>query len=80
MWDEAELPRIERTGRCRVLPCGTDVSEHPEQFDALDFIERAVAASEGKAIDGVMASDDYPGSILAAAIACRLGLPGPHPR
>jgi biotin carboxylase len=80
IWDEAELPRIAAKSQYRVLPFGTDVSEHPERFDAIDFIERAVAASEGKAIDGVMASDDYPGSILAAAIARRLGVPGPDPR
>jgi hypothetical protein len=36
MWDEAELPRIAATSRYRVLPFGTDVSEHPERFDALD--------------------------------------------
>lgn len=78
MWDESEVPRIPTMG-CRVLAYGTDVSEHPENFDALSFIERAVAVATEQAVDGVMASDDYPGSILAAEIARRLGLPGPSP-
>lgn len=44
MWDEAELPPIVAASRYCVLPFGTDASKHPERFDALDFIERAVAA------------------------------------
>ncbi len=79
IWDEAELPRIVGAGRYRVLTYGTDVSEHPEDFDAIDFIDRAVRVAAGQDIDGVMASDDYPASILAAAIAEKLNLPGPSP-
>ena len=79
MWDEAELPRIVAAGAYRVLMHGTDVSEHPEDFDALDFIDRAVQEFAGQSIDGVMASDDYPGSVVAAVIADQLGLPGPAP-
>lgn len=44
MWDEAELPHIVEAGGYRVLIYGTDVSEHPEGFDAIDFIDRAVEA------------------------------------
>jgi biotin carboxylase len=79
IWDEAELPRIVGAGSYRVLTYGTDVSEHPEDFDAIDFIDSAVRFVAGQNIDGVMASDDYPGSILAAAIAEKLNLPGPSP-
>ena len=43
MWDEAELPAIEKIGNFRPVPFGTDVSEHPESFDALAFIDQAVA-------------------------------------
>lgn len=77
MWDEAELPPIVAAGAYRAQMHGTDVSEHPEDFDALDFIDRAVQEFAGRPIDGVMASDDYPGSIVAEAIADQLGLPGP---
>ncbi len=79
MWDECEIPHVAAGMRCRVLSYGTDVSEHPEDFDALGFIERAVSAVAGHDIDAVVASDDYPGSILAAVIARRLNLPGPDP-
>jgi len=79
MWDEAELPRIIGRGNFQIRPYGADVSEHPEDFDALGFIEEAVAEFRTSRIDGVMASDDYPGSIVAAAIASRLDLPGPSP-
>jgi len=79
MWDEAELPHIISRGGYQVRPYGADVSEHPEDFDALGFIEDAVAEFREANIDGVMASDDYPASIVAAAIARRLKLPGPSP-
>lgn len=93
MWDEAELKlgsssdanaaingvvNRDAAPSYRVLPHGTDVSEAPERFDAAEFVERTVVDYAGR-IDGVMASDDYPGSIVAAAIARELRLPGPDP-
>lgn len=77
MWDEAELPHVVSHGGYEVQPYGADVSEHPEDFDVLGFIEDAVAEFREAKIDGVVASDDYPRSIVAAAIARRLNLPGP---
>ena len=47
--------------------------------DALDEIETILAKLSGLDIAGVITGDDYPGSALAAAIAQRLGLPGPDP-
>lgn len=79
MWDEAELPRIVAPSHYCVVPFGTDVSEHPEAFDALGFIKEAIAAAGKNSISGVIASDDYPGSIIAAVTAQELGLPGPNP-
>ncbi len=79
MWDDAELPGVLETTGYEVVPYGTDVSEHPDGFDALRFIDGAVATLRVAGLHGVVASDDYPGSILAAAIAQRLGLPGPGP-
>jgi biotin carboxylase len=50
-------------------------------FDALRFADEFVAAdARGARVDGVFSSSDYPGAIVAAAIATRLGLPGPRPR
>jgi biotin carboxylase len=79
MWDEAELPAIVAADHARVRTFGTDASEHPETFDADAFIEAAVATIRAEGLEGVMATDDYPGSIVAAAIAQELGLPGPSP-
>jgi len=47
--------------------------------DPLDEIETILAKVRGIEIAAVISSDDYPGSLLAAAIAKRLGLPGPEP-
>jgi len=47
--------------------------------DPLEEIEAIVAKVRGVDIAAVISSDDYPGSALAAAIAKRLGLPGPEP-
>jgi biotin carboxylase len=79
MWDDAELPGVLKTNDYEVIPYGTDVSERPDDFDAPRFIENAVTKLRGARLHGVFASDDYPGCILAAAIAQRLGLPGPDP-
>lgn len=83
VWDRAEL-KLGAGGSgaswgYHVLSHGTDVSEDPGSFDAIDFIRRTVATYAGWRIDGVMASDDYPGSIVAAAIARDLGVPAPAP-
>ncbi len=47
--------------------------------DPLTEIERILELIEGRDIAGVISTDDYPGSALAAAIAQRLGFPGPDP-
>lgn len=47
--------------------------------DPLEEIEAILAKVQGIEIAAVISSDDYPGSALAAAIAKRLGLPGPDP-
>lgn len=79
MWDDAELPRATADGAYRVIPYGTDVSEDPAHFDALTFIDEVVSRFRSEELAGVMASDDYPGSIIAAAVARELGLRGPGP-
>src|SRR5262245_37286134 len=47
--------------------------------DPLAEIERILDLVKGREIAGVISSDDYPGSALAAAVAKRLGLPAPDP-
>ncbi len=80
MWDEAELPAIVAADHARVRTFGTDASEHPHTFDADAFIEAAVAIIRAEGLEGVFATDDYPGSIVAAAIAHEVGFPGPSPK
>jgi len=47
-------------------------------LDILAWIDATVAAYRGR-IDGVTTSSDYPGAVVAAVLAERLGLPGPPP-
>jgi len=47
--------------------------------DPLTEIERILDLIKGRKIAAVMSTDDYPGSALAAAVAQRLGFPGPDP-
>lgn len=79
MWDEAEVPALVASGRYRVRPYGDDASEHPQDFDADAFIDAAVRHFGALGVDGILASDDYPGTPVAALVAQRLGLPGPSP-
>ncbi len=51
----------------------------PWNLDILDWIEQHVRRWDG-ALAGVMSSSDYPGATVAAALAQRLGLPGPAPQ
>ena len=55
----------------------------PEAFEIADIeqeIERIVSKFHGMDIDGVVSTDDYPGSTLASIVAERFGLPGVSPR
>ena len=55
----------------------------PEAFEIADIeqeIERIVSKYHGIGIDGVVSTDDYPGSTLASIAAERFGLPGVSPR
>lgn len=42
-------------------------------------IDKIIASVEGVDLVGIVSTDDYPGVTLAAAVAQRLGLPGPGP-
>jgi biotin carboxylase len=53
--------------------------EHSLVADPLAEIERILELVKAREIAGVISSDDYPGSALAAAVAERLGLPAPDP-
>ena len=80
-WDEVQLarvlPRLE--GQYQVLPYGPDAEDDPAGFDAVGFLEEAVEHCRREPVDGVASSSDYPGTLVAAALARELGLPGPDP-
>jgi hypothetical protein len=78
--DARWLARIERPERFRFVPIGDFAqADNPELCRPQAFI--AAAVEEAKRLDqppsGIVAFDDYPASILAAAIAEQLNLPGP---
>ena len=54
-------------------PVGTELA------DPRDEIRRILACYRGVGIDGVVSTDDYPGSSLASIVASQLGLPGVAP-
>jgi len=81
-WDEAALSRPEIAGRYQILRAATAVWDmpwyrllltHPADF-AREIARRHAGADK---VDGVVGTGDYPGALLAAAIAAELGLPGP---
>jgi hypothetical protein len=79
-WDEAQLaaagPRLE--GAYELLFHGEDAEDDPAGFPLLSFVAEVVERYRGR-IDGVTSSSDYPGCLVAAAVAQELGLPGPAP-
>jgi hypothetical protein len=58
---------------------GGHASDGALAADPLAEIDRILAKIEDVDIAGVVSTDDYPGSALAAIVAKELGLPGPEP-
>jgi biotin carboxylase len=58
---------------------GTPAAHSVPPADPLAEIEAILAKFTDVPIAGVISTDDYPGAALAAAVAERLGLPGPRP-
>jgi biotin carboxylase len=87
--DHRELPRISPPGIDYIFhdyasTSLEDLVSNPDRAkdlaaDPLDEIEAILAKVRGLELAGVITSDDYPGSALAAVVAQRLGLPGPDP-
>ena len=79
-WDRKQLAACAERWRETIdveFPAPSDV-DCPFDFDPLAVVEAAVRGELGR-FDGVTSSSDYPGATLAAAVATRLGLPGPRP-
>src|SRR5437773_12291857 len=80
-WDHAQIPasRTLRRDDYVLHFAGEEAEDYPATFDVLGFVDETVRAWRGRRLDGVTSSSDYPGCIVAAAIAQELGLPGPTP-
>ena len=61
------------------MPYGADAEADPGAFNADHFVDKAADELGRLRVSGVVSSSDYPGCLLAAVIARRLGLPGPAP-
>jgi hypothetical protein len=78
--DAAALAWLETSGAFRFvrLPQLDDACD-PERCDPAAAVEKALEElGPDPSLDGVVAFDDYPGSLLAVAIAERLRVPGPN--
>lgn len=74
------LAKIHRPERFRYRPVGDfAAADNPELCRPRAFVRAAVAEARRlrERVQGVVAFDDYPASLLAVAIAEELGLPGP---
>lgn len=79
-WDfrQLEASRSSWEGRYELVWGDPTDDDCRADLEPEDWVARMVAAHGGK-IDGVMSSSDYPGSLLSAVLAARMGLPGPAP-
>ena len=78
-WDRAAALDDRYRGRYEFLFEGFDLFSFPDNarlftFDALAFVERMVRKYSGRALDGVVTSDEQFGPFLASLIGQRLGL------
>jgi biotin carboxylase len=79
-YDAHWLGRIKQPERFRYRPVGDFAqADNPELCRPRPFVRAAVAEARrlGERVHGVVAFDDYPASLLAAAIAEKLRLSGP---
>jgi biotin carboxylase len=78
-WDAKQLAGCPELGeRFELVWSEPADADCPASLDPGAFVAEAAAGRWG-AIHGVATSSDYPGALLACAIAARLGLPGPSP-
>ncbi len=80
-WDRKQLAACTQDWAARAEPFFPEPNDVdcPPDFDLFDWAERAGEGAFGT-VDGVLSSSDYPGTIAAALLADRLGLPGAAPR
>jgi biotin carboxylase len=79
-WDRRQLAALRAGGTpsADFVEIGPDDADVGADFDPDAWLADATARWRGR-LDGVFSSSDYPGAVLAAALARELGLPGPAP-
>lgn len=80
LWDRRQLEACRAAWEAdyEVRFAAPDDANTPWGLDPLEYVERTVERERGR-IDGVTSSSDYPGAVIAAAVATRMGLSGPRP-
>lgn len=83
-WDDNTLDPLRAAGEIELAQCGFDLFSFPDNarllsFDAWRFVDRICDRYAGQ-IDAVVSNNEQFGTLLAAVIAQRLGLPGNDPR
>lgn len=84
-WDRLEFARREFAGEFEFVYAGFDLFRFPENarllgFDVFRFVNEVVARFRRERLDGVFSNNEYFGTLIAAVVAQKLGLPGNDPR
>jgi hypothetical protein len=84
-WDRLALADPRLADRYEIIHSGFDLFRAPENarlllFDARGYIDRMVRHARRRGIAGVISPHEQFGTLIAAKVARRLGLPGPDPR
>lgn len=78
-WDDLQIARANFQACYEIQRYGVNVERSPGDFNARDFVIRAIRDLTSSGIDGIVGTSDYPGSLVASIIADQLALPGPKP-
>ena len=84
-WDRLALADPQLTGRFEFIHSGFDLFRFPQNarlltLDARRFVERMVRLARRRGVAGVISPHEQFGTLIAAEVAQRLGLPGANPR
>ncbi|TAK44038.1 MAG: ATP-grasp domain-containing protein [Betaproteobacteria bacterium] len=84
-WDRIEFARPEYAREFEFVYAGFDLFRFPDNarllgFDVFRFVNQVVARFRHERLDGVFSNNEYFGTLIAAVVAEKLGLPGNDPR
>jgi len=84
-WDRLALADPSLSDRYDFIHSGFDLFRFPQNarlltFDVHRYVDRMVRLARREGVAGVISPHEQFGTLIAAEVAQRLGLPGPHPR